>query len=99
MIERAYFYLYVAVCICLGIAVMIAIIRSVIAKTITGRFIGINMVTTIVLMVIFVLTLLLKEDYLPDVALVYALISCVSLIVLSKIYVNLFKKDEKGEDK
>ena len=96
MIEQAYFYLYVAVCIGLSIAALIAIIRSITTKTITGRFIGINIVTTVVLMAILVLTLLLNEGYLLDVALVYALLSCVALIVLSKIYVNLFQKEDKG---
>lgn len=99
MIEQAYFYLYIAVCIGLSIAALIAIIRSITTKTITGRFIGINIVTTVVLMAILVLTLLLNEGYLLDVALVYALLSCVALIVLSKIYVNLFQKEDKGGDR
>ena len=99
MIEKAYTYLYLAVCICLGIAILVAIIRSITAKTSVGRFVAINMVTTIVLIVICVLTLLLEESYLPDVALIYAMLSCIALILLSKIYVNLFKKEEKGGDK
>lgn len=99
MIEQAYTYLYLGVCICLGIAVIAAIIRSITAKTSVGRFIAINMVTTIVLIAICVLTLLLEESYLPDVALIYALLSCIALILLSKIYVNLFKKEKKGGDK
>ncbi|MBQ4333544.1 MAG: sodium:proton antiporter [Clostridia bacterium] len=98
MIEKAYTYLYLAVCICLGIAILVAIIRSITAKTSVGRFVAINMVTTIVLIVICVLTLLLEESYLPDVALIYALLSCIALILLSKIYVNLFKKEKKGGD-
>lgn len=99
MLEQAYSYLYLAVCICLGIAVIAAIIRSITAKTSVGRFVAINMVTTIVLIIICVLTLLLEESYLPDVALIYAMLSCIALILLSKIYVNLFKKEEKGGDK
>ena len=99
MIEQAYFYLYLTVCIGLGLAVIAAIIRSITGKTVAGRFVGINMVTTIVVIAIFVLTLLLEESYLPDIALIYALISCVALIVLSKIYVNLFNKNNKGGDK
>ena len=99
MLEQAYSYLYLAVCICLGIAVIAAIIRSITAKTSVGRFVAINMVTTIVLIIICVLTLLLEENYLPDVALIYAMLSCIALILLSKIYVNLFKKEEKGGNK
>ena len=97
MIEQAYSYLYIAVCICLGIAVIASIIRSISAKTIIGRFIGINIVTTIVLIMICILALFLKEAYLPDIALIYALLSCIAVILLSKIYINLFKKDEGGK--
>ncbi|MBO5944428.1 MAG: sodium:proton antiporter [Clostridia bacterium] len=98
MIEQAYSYLYLAVCICLGIAVVATLIRSITAKTIIGRFVGVNMLTTIILIVICILTLFLKESYLTDVALIYALLSCISVILLSKIYINLFKKDNGGEE-
>ena len=97
MLEQAYSQLYIAVCICLGIAVIATLIRSITAKTIIGRFIGINMLTTIVLVVICILTLLFNEAYLPDIALIYALLSCIAVILLSKIYVNLFKKDKGGK--
>ena len=97
MLEQAYSYLFIAVCICLGIAIIATLIRSITAKTIIGRFVGVNMLTTIVLIVICILTLFLKESYLTDVALIYALLSCISVILLSKIYINLFKKDNGGE--
>ncbi len=97
MIEQAYSYLYIAVCICLGIAIIATLIRSITAKTIIGRFIGINMLTTIVLVVICILTLFLKETYLPDIALIYALLSCIAVILLSKIYINLFRKNKGGK--
>ena len=95
MLEQAYSYLYLAVCICLGAAVFATLIRSITAKTVIGRFVGVNMLTTIVLIVICILSLFLKEGYLTDVALIYALLSCISVILLSKTYTNLFKKDNK----
>lgn len=97
MIEQAYSYLYIAVCICLGIAVIATLVRSITAKTIIGRFIGINMLTTIVIIIICILTVFLKETYLPDVALIYALLSCIAVILLSKIYINLFKSSKGGK--
>ena len=97
MLEQAYSYLFIAVSICLGIAIIATLIRSITAKTIIGRFVGVNMLTTIVLIIICILTLFLKESYLTDVARIYALLSCISVILLSKIYINLFKKDNGGE--
>ena len=67
MLEQAYLYLFIAVCICLGIAIIATLIRSITAKTIIGRFVGVNMLTTIVLIVICILTLFLKESYLTDI--------------------------------
>ena len=97
MLEQAYSYLYLAVFIGLGVAIIASLIRSITAKTIIGIFIVVNILTTIVLIVICILTLFLKESYLTDIALIYALISCIAVILLSKIYINLFKKDDGGE--
>mgnify|MGYP003447568982 FL=1 len=97
MLEQAYSFLYLAVFIGLGVAIIASLIRSITAKTIIGRFIGVNILTTIVLIVICILTLFLKESYLTDIGLIYALLSCISVILLSKIYINLFKKDNGGE--
>ena len=97
MLEQAYAYLYLAVFVGLGIAIIAALIRSITAKTIIGRFIGVNILTTIILIVICILTLFLNEGYLPDIALIYALLSCIAVVLLSKIYINLFKKDNGGE--
>ncbi|MBR5191059.1 MAG: sodium:proton antiporter [Clostridia bacterium] len=97
MLEQAYSYLYLAVFVGLGIAIIAALIRSITAKTIIGRFIGVNILTTIILIVICILTLFLNEGYLPDIALIYALLSCIAVVLLSKIYINLFKKDNGGE--
>ena len=52
-------------------------------------------ILAIVLIVICILSVFLKEGYLTDVALIYALLSCISVILLSKTYINLFKKDNK----
>lgn len=99
MISTAYSVLYTVVLILLGIAVLAALIRSVTGKTIINRFIGINMLTTIIAIIICILTLFLKESYLPDVALVYVILSCIAVMLLNKIYINLFQKSKsKKED-
>ncbi len=96
MLQSFYNSLYLIVCLLLAVAVVAALIRSITAKNIISRYIGINMLTTCILAVICVLTLLFKENYLPDIALIYSLLSCIAAILLSKIYINLFKKNNKG---
>ena len=38
-----------------------------------------------------------KEAYLPDVAIVFALLSCIAVMLLCKIYINLFEKKQGGK--
>lgn len=99
MIEQAYFYLYIAVLLGLGAAAVVALIRSITGGNIIGRFIGVNMLTTITVIIICVLALLFRESYLPDIAVIYALLSCIAVVLLSRIYINLYKKGGKGGGK
>ena len=79
----------------------IALIRSITGKTMVNRFVGVNILTTLVAIVICILSLFLKESYISDVAVVFVMISCIAVMLLNKIYINLFQKkkdDEKEEN-
>lgn len=97
MIEQAYSILFTVVLVCLGIAAFIALIRSITGKTMINRFIGTNILSTITLVAICILAILFKEAYLPDVAIVFALLSCIAVMLLCKIYINLFEKKQGGK--
>lgn len=97
MIEQAYKILFITVLICLGIAAFITLIRSITGKTMINRFIGTNILSTITLIAICILALFFKEGYLPDVAIVFALLSCIMVMLLCKIYINLFEKKNGGK--
>ena len=97
MIEQAYQILYGSALILLAIAVIAALIRTVTGKLTADRFIGINMITTIILIAICVLSCLFEEAYLPDVAVIYVILSFLSVMLLCKIYINLFGKKRGGK--
>ncbi|MBO7179614.1 MAG: hypothetical protein J6V78_04675 [Clostridia bacterium] len=98
MLEQAYSILFISVLICLGIAAFVALIRSITGKTMINRFIGTNILSTITLIAICVLAILFKESYLPDIAIVFALLSCIAVMLLCKIYINLFEKKQGGKN-
>ena len=98
MPENAYQILYIVVLIILTIASFVAMIRSIVGKTIIHRFVGINMLTTIVAIAICIMTLFLKESYLADVAIIYVLLSCLAVLLLCKIYINLFYKEKSEKE-
>ena len=73
----------------LALLILVAIIRSAIGPATSDRIISINMIGTIVMVLIAILTIYMKEDYLADVGLIYAMISFVAVVVLTKVYTGI----------
>ena len=97
MLEQAYSILFTATLVLIGIAALCAVIRSITGKTMINRFIGTNILTTITLIGICILAVFFKESYLPDVAIVFALLGCIAVMLLCKIYINLFEQKQGGK--
>jgi multicomponent Na+:H+ antiporter subunit F len=83
----------------LGILILVAILRSVRGPKTADRVIAVNMIGTMTMVIIAMLTIYLKEDYLADVCLVYAMVSFLAVVVLTKIYTGIYlqKKGIKEE--
>ena len=76
-------------CACISI---ICFVRAVIGPTIPDRILAINMIGTQMIIIISVLVILLEEAWLADVAAVYALLSFLGVVVLTKIYIGIYRK-------
>ena len=72
-------------------------IRAIIGPSIPDRLIAVNMIGTQIILIILELTILLGEAWLADVATVYALISFLGIVVLTKIYIGIYRKEHAGE--
>ena len=73
--------------------IFLCFIRAVIGPGIPDRLIAINMIGTQVIIIILELTVLLQEAWLADVATVYALLSFLGIVVLTKIYIGIYRKE------
>lgn len=91
-IDTAYRLLYTAALIVFAVLIGFVLIRSVFGPRITDRILCINMIGSMVISCIVILSFLLSEGYLLDVALIYAMISFVSVLVLASVYVPIRKK-------
>ena len=91
-VAQAYNLLYSVVLIALALLIALAMIRSIRGPRITDRLIGVNMIGTMVIAVFFILTVLLEEDWLTDIALLYALISFVSVLIFATVYIRREKE-------
>ena len=75
--------------------------RAVRGPRTTDRILAINMISTMVVCIILIFSQLLQEDWLLDVALIYAMISLVVVTMLASLYVknNRGGGEDGGEKK
>lgn len=85
--------------IILGIFALLLLIKSIMGPTVADRIVSVNMLGTITMAMIVVLLVRLREGYLADICLIYALISFLAVIVLCKVYLGAYiaRKKKKGE--
>lgn len=95
----AYRTVFVGALIFLALMVLLCLIRAVKGPSVADRIVAVNMMGTMVMVMIAILALLLKEGYLVDICLIYAMISFLAVIVLTKVYMGVYKENEntKGE--
>ena len=62
------------------------------------RVVGINMIGTIIIMMIAILALMLEEGYLVDIAIIYAMLSFLAVVVLVKIYIGIYRSQKIEEE-
>ena len=77
------FHIFIVI---LALLTILCLIRAVKGPTIADRLVAVNMMGTIVMVIIAILALLMKEDYLVDICLIYAMISFLAVVVLTKVY-------------
>ena len=98
MMEQAFGALLIGMMVALGILIIVSIIRSVLGPGISDRIIAVNMIGTIVIMLIALLSVYLDESYLVDVCLIYAMISFLAVVVLCKVYTGVYLQKKQMKD-
>lgn len=98
IIEQAYQGFFVVTVLILALLILICIIRSALGPRTADRIIAINMIGTMIIMMIAVLSVMLDQNYLVDICLIYAMISFLGVVVLCKVYTGVYlqKKGRKA---
>lgn len=92
--EMIYHPLFIALLILLSIMLLVCLIRAVKGPRVADRLVAVNMMGTIVMVMISILALLLKEGYLVDICLIYAMISFLAVVVISKVYIGIYEEQQ-----
>ena len=84
--------------VCIFILVVLTIfclIRAILGPKLADRIMAVNMIGTMTIAMIVLLSVWMDEVAILDIALIYAVISFISVIVLAKIYVGIYR-ERKG---
>ena len=89
-IDLAYRALLAAALGVLTLLALACLVRCILGPRISDRVLAINMIGTLTVIMVAVTVVLLGEGYLADVALVYAMLSFLAVVLLSKVYTGVY---------
>ncbi len=98
-VSQAFNMLWTGALILLAVLTLACLIRSVIGPRIADRIVSINMISTLSLAMIAILTMVLGEGYLADVMLIYALLGFLAVVVLCKVFMGIALEKKEQEEK
>ena len=77
----------IACCCVLGVAVILCMIRAFKGPRFTDRVVANNMIGTITIAIMAILSVWMDADFLVDVCIVYALLSFIAIVVLTRLVI------------
>ena len=97
-LDQAYHILFTVVLTVLAVMIILCLIRAIIGPRIADRIVATNMMGTIVMVIIAILAIMLGEGYLVDICIIYAMISFLAVIVLTKVYMGVYREKKEEEN-
>ena len=98
MLDTAYQVLLYGALGILTLLALFCLVRCILGPRISDRVLAINQIGTITVIMVALTVLLLGEGYLADIALIYAMISFLAVIVLSKVYTGIYYERKHEEE-
>ena len=87
-----------------SLLLLFCLVRAAKGPRIADRLVAVNMMGTLVMVMISILAVVKDQGYLVDICLIYAMISFLAVVVLSRIYTGVYRdakahEEKKGEKK
>lgn len=89
----------IVIIIILSVLLLMCLVRAIIGPKIADRIVSVNMMGTITIVIIAILTVLMNEGYLADICIIYAMISFLAVVVLTLIYMGIYNERKQKEEK
>ena len=93
--SEIYTTFYTVALVIIGALLIACLVRAIRGPRIADRLIAANMMGTLVIICICILTFVLGESYLVDIAMIYTMISFLAVVVLTKIYMGIYREKRR----
>ena len=94
---QTYSALFYGILSVLAVMLVLCLIRAVKGPRIADRLVAVNMMGTMVMVSIAILAVVKDQGYLVDICLIYALISFLAVVVLTRIYTGVYRERKQRE--
>ena len=92
MYESIYHIFLLTCMMIIAVLIMLCLLRAILGPRLTDRVVAVNMIGTMTIVEIAMFALYLRESYLFDVCLIYAMISFLAVVILTKIYGGAYQE-------
>ena len=96
---QTYSALFYGILSVLALMLVFCLVRAVKGPRIADRLVAVNMMGTLVMVMISLLAVVKNQGYLVDICLIYAMISFLSVVVLTRIYTGVYREAKEREKK
>ncbi|HJB13828.1 MAG TPA: sodium:proton antiporter [Candidatus Oscillibacter excrementigallinarum] len=83
----------------LALLILATLVRAVLGPRFTDRIVAVNVISTLVIAELMLLSVWLREDFLVDIALVFALLSFLAVVVASRLVIIRQRKRREDQRK
>ena len=95
--SNLYNILYTTALVIIGLLVIACLIRAIRGPRIADRVIAINMIGTLIVITICILSFMMQESYLVDIAMIYTMLSFLAVVLLTKVYMGVYREKHRQE--
>lgn len=92
-------WIFHIVLIVLALMLVLCLIRAIVGPRIADRLVSVNMMGTMVMVIISILGLIMNEGCLVDICLIYAMISFLAVVVLTRVYTGVYLEAKQKKEK
>lgn len=82
----------------LALLILVCLVKAIIGPRVGDRLVCINMIGTLVIVIIGILSIKLSQGYLVDISIIYAAISFLAVAIFCKIYMGVYIKKKVNPD-